>query len=441
MEGSLRMTVTATDTLAADRASHVIGETIARVLSRVNALSAGGPGWTRPSYSDLESRAHAIVEDEARALGLDVTRDAAGNLFARMKGRDAAAPALYTGSHLDTVSQGGGYDGQAGVAGALALVAALRDGNVTPPTDIVVTVTRAEESVWFPVSYIGSRAALGRLAPADLDARRADTGRSLADHMSEQGYDPEAVMRLTPPAPARFLEFHIEQGPVLDAAGEAYAIVTAIRGGLRYRAARIHGAWAHSGAAPRAGRADAVVAMADLIMAMDRVWEEMLAAGTDLTVTFGKVDAAGPAHAMAKVAGEVGFCLDLRSENVATLEAVDARLRAEIARIEHERPGIRFELGDQSRSQPAGLSREMVDWVASGAARLGDRPRRMLSGGGHDAAAFAAAGWDSVMVFIRNQNGSHCPEEGMDEADLARAVAAVHRAVVGAPIIVGVEEP
>ena len=426
------MTVTATSRMAADRTHQVICETIARVLSRVNALSSGGPGWTRPSYSDLESEAHAIVEDEARALGLDVTRDVAGNLFARMEGRDSSAPALYTGSHLDTVSQGGAYDGQAGVAGALALVAALRAGDVTPPTDIVVTVTRAEESVWFPVSYVGSRAALGRLIATDLDARRADTGRSLGDHMRDQGYDPEAVMRSTPPAPARFLEFHIEQGPMLDEAGEAYAIVTAIRGGLRYRAARIHGAWAHSGAAPRERRADAVVAMSDLVMAMDRIWAEMLAAGVDLTVTFGKVDAASPAHAMAKVAGELGFCLDLRSANVEALEAADRNLRTEIARIERERPGIRFELGERSQSQPASLSQEMAEWVARGAARLGDRPRRMLSGGGHDAAAFAAGGWESVMVFIRNWDGSHCPEEGMDQADLARAVQAVHSAVLEA---------
>jgi N-carbamoyl-L-amino-acid hydrolase len=109
---------------------------------------------------------------------------------------------------------------------------------------------------------------------------------------------------------------------------------------------------------------------------------------------------------MAKVAGEAGFCLDLRSENVEALEAADQRLRAEIARIERERPGIRFDLGAQSRSQPAALSQDMAEWVARGAAEQGDSPRRMLSG------------------------GSHCPEEGMDPADLARAVEAVHRAVL-----------
>lgn len=417
----------ATDTSPAS----VIRETIDRVLQRVNQLSAEGPGWTRPSYSDLESTAHALIEDEARALGLEVSRDHAGNLFARMRGRDPGLPALYCGSHLDTVAEGGAYDGQAGVAAALALVAAMRTCGVTPACDFVLVVTRAEESVWFPVSYIGSRSALGRLLPDDLNARRVDTGRTLAQHMRDQGFDPEALMRAPRPDPARFLEFHIEQGPVLDTAGESYAIVTAIRGGLRYRTARLHGAWAHSGGAPRAGRADCVVAFADLVMGMDRVWQDFLDRGTDLTVTFGRVDGASPAHAMAKVAGELEFCLDLRSEDVAALDAADQALQAEIARIEAARPGIRFELGQQSRSQPAHLSPAMADWVSEGAGRIGDAPRRMLSGGGHDAAAFASAGWDSVMVFIRNWNGSHCPDEGMDPADLSRAVEAVFAALSG----------
>ncbi len=411
--------------------AETIRETLRRVIERVNTLSAGGPGWTRPSYSDLESAAHAMIEEEALALGLDVGRDAAGNLFARMKGADLEATPLYVGSHLDTVAEGGAYDGQAGVAGALALVAALCAEGRIPPADIVVTVTRAEESVWFPVSYVGSRAALGLLSREEMQAKRVDTRRSLADHMRDQGYDPEAVATLTPPRPARFLEFHIEQGPVLFAAGEAYAIVTAIRGGLRYRAAAVNGVWAHSGAAPREGRADAVVAFAELVTAMDRVWAGMLAEGDDLTVTFGRVDAASPAHAMAKVAGRLDFCLDMRSSDAATLDRADQRLKAEIARIEAARPGIGFDLGAQSRSKPAALSPAMADFVARGAAARGDRPRRMLSGGGHDAAAFATAGWDSVMVFIRNWNGSHCPEEGMDVEDLALAVEAVHNSICG----------
>ncbi|MDH6234595.1 N-carbamoyl-L-amino-acid hydrolase [Mesorhizobium soli] len=406
-----------------------IRATIERVITRVNTLSAGGPGWTRPSYSDLESAAHAMIEEEALSLGLTVSRDAAGNLFARMKGRNSNVVPLYVGSHLDTVAEGGAYDGQAGVAGALALAAALRAEGRIPEADLVVTVTRAEESVWFPVSYVGSRAGLGRLTREEMEAKRVDTQRSLADHMRDQGYDPEAVATLVPPQPARFLEFHIEQGPVLHIAGEPYGIVTAIRGGLRYRSARVNGVWAHSGAAPYEGRADAVVAFSELVVAMDRVWAEMLAEGADLTVTFGRVDAASSAHAMAKVAGTLGFCLDMRSSDASTLDEADRRFRVEIARIEAARPGISFDLGQQSRSQPAQLSPAMADFVARGAEARGDKPRRMLSGGGHDAAAFAAAGWDSVMVFIRNWNGSHCPDEGMHLEDLALAVESVHESI------------
>ena len=249
--------------------------------------------------------------------------------------------------------------------------------------------------------------------------------------MADQGYDAEAVKRIVPPKPARFLEFHIEQGPILHEAGEAYGIVGAVRGGLRYRGAQVRGVWAHSGAAPRAGRADAVVALAELIVAMNAVWDRMLADGADLTVTFGRVDAASPTHAMAKVAGHAGFVLDMRSGDPATLDAADAALKAEIGRIEAAHPGVHFDLGAQSRSKPARLSQSMVDFVAQGAALRGDCPRNMLSGGGHDAAAFATAGWDSVMVFIRNWNGSHCPEEAMDEADLAAAAEAVFLAIAG----------
>ena len=103
---------------------------------------------------------------------------------------------------------------------------------------------------------------------------------------------------------------------------------------------------------------------------------------------------------------------------------MDAVLRREISDIETRR-GVVVRLGAMSRSKPASLSKRLNDRIAEGAARLGREPRRMLSGGGHDAAAFAAAGWDSAMLFLRNWNGSHNLDEGMDEADLAEAVRAL----------------
>jgi beta-ureidopropionase / N-carbamoyl-L-amino-acid hydrolase len=394
------------------------------ILAEVNAISAPGPGYTRPSYSPLETAAHQVIERRARALGLTVSRDAGCNLFARLPGRDRNAPALYVGSHLDTVAMGGAYDGTAGVAGAMALAAAFVESGETPPVDLVVTVTRAEESVWFPVSYIGSRAALCRLRPEEFDARRSDTGRTLAEHMRDEGGDPAAVLRGPGLAAAQFVELHIEQGPVLFEAQEAFAVVHGVRGGLRYRSAQIKGTWAHSGGAPRDSRNDTVFALADLITALDRHWGAALAQGQDLALTFGRVDAASPEHAFAKVPGHLHFCVDLRSEDPVLLDAMDALLHREIAEIEARR-GVSFDLGAPSRSQPAPLSAPLAAQILRGAARQGHRPRKMLSGGGHDAAAFAQAGWQSVMVFLRNWDGSHNPAEGMDPADLVEAVTAL----------------
>lgn len=408
--------------------SLVIRDAIDRLLDRINAISDVGPGFTRPSYSRLESQAHDVIVEEAEALGLTVTRDAGLNLFARLPGRDRSAPAIYIGSHLDTVSMGGAYDGQAGVSGAMALVAAFVASGEQPPVDIVVTVTRAEESVWFPVSYAGSRAALGRLTAPELQAKRSDTGRTLYDHIKEEGGRPDEILTGPGLSPARFIELHIEQGTVLDNANEPFGIVSGVRGGLRYREARIDGIWAHSGGPARSERADAVFALADLIVGMDRHWEEALARSLDLAVTFGRVDAASSEHAFAKVPGRVDFCIDLRSDTVSVLDELDGLFKTEIDRIEKAR-GVRFDLGVQSRSQPTKLSAMLGDQIAQGAAQLGYRPRHMLSGGGHDAAAFAQAGWDSVMVFLRNWNGSHNPDEGMDTADLAAAVEVLHAAI------------
>lgn len=408
----------------------IVRDTIDRLLDRINAISDPGPGFTRPSYSPLESRAHAVVAEEAERLGLTVTRDAALNLFARLPGQDRNATPFYIGSHVDTVALGGAYDGAAGVAGALALAAAFVESGKAPPVDIVVTVTRAEESVWFPVSYAGSRAALGRLTTAELQAKRSDNGRSLSEHILAEGGNPDLILSGPGLAPARFIELHIEQGPVLYDANEAFGIVDGVRGGLRYRNASIHGTWAHSGGAPRAARSDTVFALADLIVAMDGHWGDVLQSGHDLTVTFGRVNAASSEHAFAKVPGRVDFCVDLRSDDVAVLDQVDDLLQAEAAVIAASR-GVRFDFGAQSHSQPTRLSAVLGDMIASAAGTLGQSPRRMLSGGGHDAAAFAQAGWESVMVFLRNWNGSHNPDEAMDNADLASAVETLYAAISG----------
>src|ERR1700761_4123413 len=126
------------------------------------------PGVSRDPYGAGEQRAHATVAQTAAALGLEITRDDAANLYMTLPGRDRSAPVVVVGSHLDSVPHGGNFDGAAGVLAGLAAVAALQARGLTPECDIVVMAIRAEESVWFQVSYIGSRGSLGTLPDGAL---------------------------------------------------------------------------------------------------------------------------------------------------------------------------------------------------------------------------------------------------------------------------------
>src|SRR5262245_56109215 len=145
------------------------------------------PGVSRDPYGVGEQRAHATIVDAAQHLGLHLERDAAANLYMTQKGADPAAPCVIVGSHLDSVPHGGNFDGAAGVGAGLVAVAALQRGGVTLDRNLTVMGIRAEESIWFQVSYIGSRGALGTLPDGALDVRRIDTGRTLAEHVAECG--------------------------------------------------------------------------------------------------------------------------------------------------------------------------------------------------------------------------------------------------------------
>ncbi len=389
-----------------------------------------GIGITRDAYGPGEARAHAMVRAAADAIGLETACDAAGNLLMTLPGLDRAAPVTVIGSHLDSVRHGGNDDGAAGVLAGLAAVSAMRRAGFVPARDIVVLAARAEESgSWFPTGFPGSRAALGTLPPAALAARRLDTGRTLAEHMAQEGFDPEAVRAgvclLPPSRVAAYLELHIEQGPLLDAAALPVGIVTAIPGARRLRAARVVGEYNHSGATPRAYRRDAAIALAELAYRLDEAWGELEAAGHALVVTF-CVLATAPEAGFTKIPGAAAFQLDVRSLAPDSIDAAYAALHRLAAEIERRR-GVRFDFGEQLVSLPTPMSGEIQAALARAAGELAIPCRCMPSGGGHDAVAFAQAGVPAGMLFVRNQNGSHSPAEAMRAEDFAAAAAVVLR--------------
>jgi N-carbamoyl-L-amino-acid hydrolase len=392
--------------------------------------TADGAGVTREAYGPGERAAHAIVAAEAEALGLDVEADPAGNLLMTMPGTDPEAPGVVLGSHLDSVARGGNYDGAAGVLAGLAVVSGLRRAGFRATRDITVLAIRAEESgAWFPTRFPGSRAALGTLPPEALATKRLDTGRTLAEHMAEEGFFPDEVRAgksLLPPASvAAYVELHIEQGPVLDAEEIPVGIVTGIPGSRRLRAARVLGEYNHSGATPRRWRRDAAIALAELAARLDDRWAELDAEGRALVCTF-CVLATAPEAGFTKIPGEAHFQLDVRSLLPENVDLIFAELHALVPRIEARR-GVRFELGGEIVSPPTPMHAEVRAGLARAATALGVPFKAMPSGGGHDAVAFAEAGVPAGMLFVRNQHGSHTPREAMRMEDFAAATTVLSR--------------
>jgi N-carbamoyl-L-amino-acid hydrolase len=421
---------------------NTINETIDKLFRELTPISLPGEGVTRPAFSPEEQAAHDIMARFASGLGMKVETDGAGNHYMTLRGHSRDHPGLVVGSHLDSVPSGGVYDGAAGVIAGLAVAADLLDRREVPPLNLTVMAIRAEESVWFPVSYLGSRAALGRLEPKSLEICRSDTGRSLAEHLLEAGFDPDFIRKgrahLTPDRVAAYIEVHIEQGPLLHDENIPVGIVSAIRGGLRFRNAKILGAWAHSGATPRRLRRDVAFALSDFMSRVEEMWDEIEEQGEDFVATFGMVNTDATQHAFSKVPGRIDFCLDTRSISSETLDRLQDKLPKMAEEVAKKRR-VRIELGESSSSRPAAMDATILEHLANAAEVLDLKHRVLPSGAGHDAAAFAQAGIPAGMIFVRNENGSHNADEAMDHADLALAASLLRKAIMDWPVATGAE--
>ncbi|GBQ67108.1 acetylornithine deacetylase [Ameyamaea chiangmaiensis NBRC 103196] len=391
------------------------------LFARLHEIGFDGRGMTRASYDTGENQAHSLLAATAREIGLEVHTDWAANLFITLPGEDRTAPVVMTGSHVDTVPLGGNFDGAAGVLAGLATLSGWRNEGYRPRCDVTVVVIRAEESAWFPVSYIGSKAAFGVLDVASLHVRQRGSGRTLFEHMRQSGGQPDQMGQarvLHAAQIACFVELHIEQGPVLIGTDTTLGIVSGICGSLRYRTITIEGDYAHSGATPRAFRRDAVLAMSAFITQLQQCWLAIEAEGGDMTLTFGVCHTDADQADFSTVAGKVTLSLDVRSRDTALLTQMDGHIQAARATVEAEY-GVRVTLGAVTGSQPANMDTALQSELTQAAHRHGVAVRSMPSGAGHDAAIFSNQGVPTAMLFVRNANGSHNPDEAMDEADFA----------------------
>lgn len=406
---------------------------IERLFDALAEGSRSEPGVTRDTYGEGENFGHRLLVEHGEAHSLQITRDFAANTYVTWPGSDRQAPRILMGSHLDSVPHGGNFDGAAGVVAGLAVIEVLRALGVQPRRDITVMGVRAEESVWFAVSYIGSRSALGTLPDGALEAKRVDDGRLLGESIAACGGDPDAIRRkerhLDPAAIRAFLEVHIEQAPSLVESKLPVALCTGIPGNFRYPQARIVGRHDHVGT-PRRFRKDAAMAGAELAMTMDRIWEEEEAAGFPMAVTFGRFHTDAAVHGLTTVPGAFAFSLDVRAYDPAVLERVERRMLAAIAEIETKRR-VSFELGPRASAAVGPVDPTILAGLEAGAERLAIPTMRLGSPASHDSAAFAAAGVPVAMLFVRNENGSHNPLEAMEIDDFLAACTILAEWVAG----------
>ncbi len=348
-----------------------------------------------------------------------VRRDAAANLIGRYEGETPDAKALIIGSHIDSVRNGGRYDGPLGITLGIDVVEALHRAGRRLPFAIEVVAFGDEEGSRFPASMSCSRAIAGTLDASALEMKDAD-GITVAEALTAFGADPGNIASAArrPEDVLAFLEAHIEQGPVLEAEGLALGVVTAIAAQKRLMV-RIKGMAGHAGTTPMALRKDPGPAAAEAMLALERICR----AGTDgLVGTVGRMTALPGAFNV--IPGAVEFSMDLRAETSATRDAAVEAITAEIHAIAAVR-GLSATVTLMQALAESPCDPSLMGLLEEALSDLGLPARRLPSGAGHDAMVMADL-CPTVMLFIRCEGGiSHNPAEAVTEADCALAAQAM----------------
>ena len=382
----------------------------------IKKMTFGNPGVIRETYGKGENLTHKFLIKELRKFTKNIVIDCGGNFIASFEGK-SSNKTIIIGSHLDSQKHGGNFDGLAGVIMGICLLKNFKDNNFMPKYNVAVMGIRGEESCWFPYSYIGSKIALGSFDKKLLTSLvRSDTGKSLKFHINQAGFNSKAVAlkktKIESKKIIAFIEPHIEQGPVLEKNKISLGIVTGIRGSFRFRKAKCTGKYLHSGATPLSYRQDAVLATSMLVFEMNEFWKKELKNKKDLTVTFGEFFTDKEEHSFAKSSGLVNFCLDVRSNSKVTLTKTKKILLKKIKEIENITK-TKFNLGQKTSSEPAIMNKKLIKKFELSAKETKIKSLIMASGAGHDASTFANKNIPSIMLFIRNQHGSHNPKENM----------------------------
>jgi allantoate deiminase len=370
-------------------------------------------GWSRLAFSQEERQAHALFERWAADLGLSVRTDAIGNTFAELAGNDDSRPALMSGSHLDTVPQGGRFDGSAGIAAALEVARLLSQvGGLSRPYRAVVF--SAEEGARFGAPCIGSRIATGDFTSATLQELSDRERHSAAESAEGLGLRPSDVAGAvwSRGSVEAYVELHIEQGRVLESRRTPLGVVDAIAGSTRAELT-FSGRADHSGATPMPLRFDALTGASEFVVEVER----RAAAFPTTVATVGKLDA--EPGSFTTVPGLARLALDVRDVDSERQRELFEELLDQAMRIATRR-GLELSAELVSDQSPVVLHKPVRERLAKAALERGVSFRVLPSGATHDAAHVAKVA-PTGMLFVPSREGlSHTPEEWSRVEDIAR---------------------
>jgi len=388
------------------------------VDERLKKLSSIGSdptgGMTRLLYSDSWLEAQKYVKAQMESTGMATKFDDVGNLFGRIEGSETPEETIMTGSHIDTVVNGGTLDGQFGVVASLTAVQFLQEKYGAPKRSLEVISMAEEEGSRFPTVFWGSKNFVG-IANNDEVKDVADAnGKKFADEMHRQGFDFSAKQTRRDDIKA-FVEEHIEQGSILEREHEQIGVVNSIAGQRRYDIT-LKGEANHAGTTPLSYRHDAVYGMAKIVnTALDKAHE----IGDPLVLTFGKV--VPKPNTVNVVPGEVLFTMDCRHTDADYLVKFTTEIENMMRDVAKEM-GLDINIDLWMDEKPVPMSQKIVDTIESQAKAGKYKYRVMHSGAGHDSQIIAPV-YPTAMIFVPSINGvSHNPAENTKFEDLVEGV-------------------
>jgi len=378
-------------------------------LAEIGATSGGGVN--RQALSDGEIAAWCRVIGWAQEAGLTAATDSAGNLFLTLAGRDRVAPPVLVGSHLDSQPTGGKFDGAAGVMAALEAVVSLAEQDETPRRDLIVVAWMNEEGCRFAPGMMGSEAFAGARGIEAIRAVRDASGITVGEALDRlHAAFPDLPRKPPGFAAAAYLELHIEQGPLLEAAGHVIGVVTGIQGKKTFQVV-LAGAEGHAGTLPQQERRDALAAFARTAAAL---YAEIGAIDAEIKFTIGRVTV--EPNAPSVVPSRVTFSIDLRHPDNLVLDAAGVRVAALCHR--HAPPcAVTITLLVDAPSND--FDSELRERIARAADDQNLPAMAILSAAGHDARHLAKV-CPAAMIFIPCRDGaSHVEHEWADPGHVA----------------------